>query len=70
MVSSYFDLVIAYGDQYETLGFRDLIEVKARGERDLDVVLKNPEYAITVLFARWRAATVPAAIASSRCNTR
>lgn len=47
VVSSYFDLVIAYGDQYETLGFRDLIEVKARGEQDLDVVLKNPEYAIT-----------------------
>lgn len=47
VVNSYFDLVIAYGDQYETLGFRDLIEVKAKGERDLDVVLKNPEYAIT-----------------------
>lgn len=47
VVSSYFDLVIAYGDQYETLGYQDLIEVKARGERDLDVVLKNPEYAIT-----------------------
>ena len=47
VVSSYFDLAISYGDQYETLGYRDLIEVKARGERDLDVVLKNPEYAIT-----------------------
>jgi len=47
VVSSYFDIVIAYGDQHETLGFRDLIEVKMRGERDLDVVLKNPEYAIT-----------------------
>lgn len=47
IVSSYFDLVIAYGDQYETLGFRDLIEVKVRGERDLDVVLKNPEYVVT-----------------------
>lgn len=47
VVSSYFDIVVAYGDQHETLGFRDLIEVKARGERDLDVVLKNPEYAIT-----------------------
>lgn len=47
VVSSYFDLVIAYGDQYETLGFRDLIEVKARGEQEIDVVLKNPEYAIT-----------------------
>ncbi len=47
VVSSYFDLVIAYGDQFETLGFQDLIEVKARGEGDLDVALKNPEYAIT-----------------------
>lgn len=47
VVNSYFDIVVAYGDQYETLGFRDLIEVKARGERDLDVVLKNPEYAVT-----------------------
>ncbi|MFA7619288.1 MAG: Gldg family protein [Thiohalomonadaceae bacterium] len=47
VVNSYFDVVVAYGDQYETLGFQDLIEVKARGERDLDVVLKNPEYAVT-----------------------
>ena len=47
VVSSWFDIVIAYGDQYETLGFRDLIEVKTQGEGDLDVVLKNPEYAIT-----------------------
>jgi ABC-2 type transport system permease protein len=47
VVSSYFDVVIAYGDQYETLGFQDLIEVKGRGEGELDVVLKNPEYAIT-----------------------
>jgi len=47
VVNAYFDLVVAYGDQYETLGFRDLIEFKAQGESDLDVVLKNPEYAIT-----------------------
>ncbi|WP_292998036.1 Gldg family protein [Nevskia sp.] len=47
VVSSYFDLVISYGDQYEKLGFRDLVDVKVRGERDLDVALKNPEYAIT-----------------------
>jgi ABC-2 type transport system permease protein len=47
LVSSYFDLVVAYGDQHVTLGYRDLIEVKERGERDLDVVLKNPEYAVT-----------------------
>ncbi len=47
VASSYFDLVIAYGDQYERLGFQDLIEVKAYSEDDVDVVLKNPEYAIT-----------------------
>ncbi|AUL99307.1 ABC transporter permease [Rhodocyclaceae bacterium] len=47
VVSAYFDIVVAYGDQYEKLGFRDLIEVKAHGEQDLEVVLKNPEYAIT-----------------------
>jgi ABC-2 type transport system permease protein len=47
VVSSYFDILVAYGDQYETLDYRDLIEIKVRGERDLDVVLKNPEYAIT-----------------------
>lgn len=47
VVSSYFDVVVAYGDQFERLGFRDLIEVKARNESDIDVALRDPEYAIT-----------------------
>ncbi len=47
VVNSYFNLVIAYGDQFETLGFQDLIEVKRSGGGDPEVVLKNPEYAIT-----------------------
>jgi len=47
VTNSYFDILVQYGDQFETLGFRDLIEVKARGERDLDVELRNPEYDIT-----------------------
>jgi ABC-2 type transport system permease protein len=47
VVSSYFDVVVAYGDQYQKLGYRDLIEVKSRGENHLNVILKNPEYAIT-----------------------
>jgi len=47
VTNSYFDILIQYGDQFETLGFRDLIEVKARGEGDLDVELRNPEYDIT-----------------------
>jgi ABC-2 type transport system permease protein len=30
VVNSYFDILVKYGDQYETLGFQDLIEVKAQ----------------------------------------
>ena len=47
LVSSYFDVLVRYGDEYDVLGFRDLIEVKVRGEADLDVRLKNPEYNVT-----------------------
>ncbi len=47
VVSSYFDLVVKYGDQFERLGFQDLIDVKIKGETDLDVRLRNPEYDIT-----------------------
>ena len=47
VVNSYFDIVIQYGDQHETLGFRDLIEVKLRSDTDIDVELRNPEYDIT-----------------------
>ncbi|MGD8416840.1 MAG: Gldg family protein [Pseudomonadales bacterium] len=47
LVNSYFDVLITYGDQYEVLGFRDLIEVKVVGESDLDVQLRNPEFDIT-----------------------
>ncbi|HTT11292.1 MAG TPA: Gldg family protein [Burkholderiaceae bacterium] len=47
VVNSYFDIVVSYGDQYQTLGFRDLIDVKVRSEGQFDVALKNPEYDIT-----------------------
>jgi len=47
LVNSYFNILVQYGDEYEVLGFRDLIEVKARGETDIDVQLRNPEYDIT-----------------------
>jgi ABC-2 type transport system permease protein len=46
VVNSYFDVLVAYGDQYQVLNFRDLIDVKQTGD-DLKVELKNPEYAIT-----------------------
>lgn len=47
MTNSYFDILIAYGDQYEKIGFRELIEVKAQSEQDIDVDLGDPEYDIT-----------------------
>jgi ABC-2 type transport system permease protein len=47
LVNSYFDVLITYGDQYEVLSFRDLIEVKVVGESELDVQLRNPEFDLT-----------------------
>ena len=47
LVNSYFDVLVQYGDENEVLSFRELIEVKVRGESDLDVQLRNPEYDIT-----------------------
>jgi len=47
LVNSYFDVLISYGDQFEVLSFRDLIEVKATDEDSLDVQLRNPEYDVT-----------------------
>ncbi len=47
VVNSYFDLVVAYGDQYEVLSFSDLIEVKSSGSGEPEVLLNNPEYAIS-----------------------
>lgn len=47
LVNSYFDVLITYGDQYEVLGFRDLIEVKMVDESELDVQLRNPEFDLT-----------------------
>ncbi|MEZ4752802.1 MAG: Gldg family protein [Bdellovibrionota bacterium] len=47
LVNSYFDIVIQYGDKYQTLNFQDLIEVKAITEEQMEVNLRNPEYDIT-----------------------
>ncbi len=46
VVNSYFHLLIRYGDQYEVLGFDDLIEVYA-DETEIQVRLKNLEYDMT-----------------------
>ena len=47
IVSSYFNVLVQYGDEYEVLGFPDLIEIQARSEADLEVQLRNPEHDLT-----------------------
>lgn len=47
LVNSYFNVLVSYGDEYEVLSFRDLIEVKVASESELDVQLRNPEYDVT-----------------------
>lgn len=52
IVSSYFDVLVQYGDEYEVLGFRDLIDVKTQSETEIDVQLRNPEYDLTKSIRR------------------
>ncbi|MFK8049074.1 MAG: Gldg family protein [Halioglobus sp.] len=47
LVNSYFNVLVQYGDEFETLGFADLIEVKATGNARPEVLLRNPEFDIT-----------------------
>jgi ABC-2 type transport system permease protein len=48
LVNSYFNVLVQYGDEYQVLGFRDLIEVKSGGaETEIDVQLRNPEHDLT-----------------------
>ena len=47
IVSSYFNVLLNYGNEYKVLGFRDLIEIKQHQESDLKVQLRNPEHDLT-----------------------
>lgn len=47
VTNSYFDILIKYGDEFVTLGFQDLIEVKSESDIKLEVELRNPEHDIT-----------------------
>jgi len=47
VTNSYFDILIKYGDEFVTLGFQDLIEVKSEGDTKLEVELRNPEHDLT-----------------------
>ena len=52
IVSSYFDILVQYANEYEVLGFRELIDIKAQSESDIDVQLRNPEYDLTKSIRR------------------
>lgn len=47
VVNAYFDILVRYGDQNEVLNFRDLIEVEAFRDGQVDVRLRNLEYDLT-----------------------
>jgi ABC-2 type transport system permease protein len=47
VISSYFDILIRYGDQSVVLGFQDLIEVVPSASGDVEVGLRNLEYDLT-----------------------
>jgi ABC-2 type transport system permease protein len=46
IINSYFDVLIRYGDQYQVLNFRDLIEVDTSGDT-VEVRFRNLEYDLT-----------------------
>jgi len=47
VVNAYFNVLVSYGDQHETLGFSDLIEVRSSANTGPEVMLRNPEYDLT-----------------------
>ena len=47
VTNSYFNVLVKYGGEFQTLSFRDLIEVKQDGETNLSVNLRDPEFEIT-----------------------
>jgi ABC-2 type transport system permease protein len=57
VVSTYFHVVVRYGDQHKVLGLQDLIRVKSDGA-SMRINLDNPEYQITTAIRdvarQWR----------------
>ena len=47
IVNSYFHILVSYGDEFEVLDFQDLIETKAQGDKNFQILLRNPEYDLT-----------------------
>jgi ABC-2 type transport system permease protein len=47
ITNSYFNILIQYGNEFETLSFSDLVEIKAGSGTQPDVLLRNPEFDLT-----------------------
>lgn len=47
LVNSYFNILVQYGNEHQTLGFKDLIEVRTTANAAAEILLRNPEYDIT-----------------------
>jgi ABC-2 type transport system permease protein len=47
LVNSYFNILVQYGSEHETLDYSDLIEVRTAANSEAEVLLRNPEYDIT-----------------------
>ena len=69
LVNAYFDVLVQYGGEHETLAFGDLIEVKTGTGGQPEVVLRNPEFDVTravrdVLYAYQAGGNLFAQVAS------
>jgi ABC-2 type transport system permease protein len=46
-VNAWFHVLVSYGDEFETLGFTDLVDVRSSGGTRREVRLRNPEFDLT-----------------------
>ncbi|MCB1616785.1 MAG: Gldg family protein, partial [Pseudomonadales bacterium] len=46
-INAYFHVLVQYGDQFEVLDAKNLIDMKLINETEMEIGLRNPEYAIT-----------------------
>lgn len=47
LVNAWFHVLVSYGDEFVTLGFSDLIDVRTAGNTEAEVRLRNPEFDLT-----------------------
>ena len=47
LVNAYFNVLVSYGSEHQSMGFADLIEVRSAPNAPAEVLLRNPEYDIT-----------------------